>query len=127
MGNVKDVTTLIDNKLGISLYVSETLFLKRQARMYNVAYLASIHRPSSVRHALKLNFLSAQDDTLVLAKANRLEFYAQQQDGLVLQHSKAIYGKVIMLQSMAGQDICQIEESRWNLWAVWNSSATREI
>ncbi|KAG9672860.1 DNA damage-binding protein 1, partial [Aureobasidium melanogenum] len=65
-----------------------------------MAYLASIHRPSSVRHALKLNFLSAQDDTLVVAKANRLEFYAQQQDGLVLQHSKAIYGKVIMLQSI---------------------------
>ncbi|KAH0175179.1 DNA damage-binding protein 1, partial [Aureobasidium melanogenum] len=65
-----------------------------------MAYLASIHRPSSVRHALKLNFLSAEDDTLVVAKANRLEFYAQQQDGLVLQHSKAIYGKVIMLQSI---------------------------
>ncbi|KAI5270696.1 hypothetical protein E4T47_06014 [Aureobasidium subglaciale] len=65
-----------------------------------MAYLASIHRPSSVRHALKLNFLSADEDTLVVAKANRLEFYAQQQDGLVLQHSKAIYGKVIMLQAI---------------------------
>ncbi|THX08018.1 hypothetical protein D6D17_04449 [Aureobasidium pullulans] len=65
-----------------------------------MAYLASIHRPSSVRHALKLNFLSADEDTLVVAKANRLEFYTQQEDGLVLQHSKAIYGKVIMLQSI---------------------------
>jgi DNA damage-binding protein 1 len=32
-----------------------------------MAYLASIHRPSSVRHALKLNFLSPDDDTLVVA------------------------------------------------------------
>jgi DNA damage-binding protein 1 len=32
-----------------------------------MAYLASIHRPSSVRHALKLNFLAADEDTLVVA------------------------------------------------------------
>ena len=65
-----------------------------------MAYLASIHRPSSVRHALKLNFLDAEEETLVVAKSNRLEFYAQHPDGLVLQHSKAIYGKVTMLQSL---------------------------
>ncbi|GAB7346751.1 hypothetical protein MBLNU459_g1856t3 [Dothideomycetes sp. NU459] len=63
-----------------------------------MAYLASIHRPSSVRHALKLKFLDPQEDTLVIAKSNRLEFYSQEQDGLSLQHSKAIYGRVTMLQ-----------------------------
>lgn len=65
-----------------------------------MAYLASIHRPSSVRHALKLNFLNAEDETLVVAKANRLEFYSQQDEGLILHHSKTIYGKVTMLQRL---------------------------
>ncbi|KAF2226941.1 mono-functional DNA-alkylating methyl methanesulfonate N-term-domain-containing protein [Elsinoe ampelina] len=65
-----------------------------------MAYIASIHRPSSVRHAIKINFLDAEEDTLVVAKSNRLEFYAQTEDGLVLRHSKAIYGKVILLNKL---------------------------
>ncbi|KAJ4351757.1 uncharacterized protein N0V89_007100 [Didymosphaeria variabile] len=65
-----------------------------------MAYLAPIHRPSSIRHALKLNFLVADEDTLVVAKANRLEFYTQNAEGLSLQLSKAIYGKVTMLQKL---------------------------
>ncbi|KAJ4379673.1 hypothetical protein N0V86_004855 [Didymella sp. IMI 355093] len=65
-----------------------------------MAYIAPIHKPSSVRHALKLNFLNAEEDCLVVAKANRLEFYSQTADGLVLQHQKAIYGKVTMLQKL---------------------------
>jgi hypothetical protein len=32
-----------------------------------MAYIAPIHRPSSVRHALKLNFLTSDDDCLVVA------------------------------------------------------------
>ncbi|KAH7398342.1 mono-functional DNA-alkylating methyl methanesulfonate N-term-domain-containing protein [Pyrenochaeta sp. MPI-SDFR-AT-0127] len=65
-----------------------------------MAYIAPIHRPSSVRHALKLSFLAPDEDCLVVAKSNRLEFYIQNADGLTLQHSKAIYGKVTMLQKM---------------------------
>jgi len=34
---------------------------------WKMAYLASIHRPSSVRHALKLKFLHPEDETLVVA------------------------------------------------------------
>ncbi|UPX18848.1 uncharacterized protein EKO05_0009133 [Ascochyta rabiei] len=65
-----------------------------------MAYIVPIHKPSSVRHALKLNFLTADEDCLVVARANRLEFYSQTTDGLALQHSKAIYGKVTMLQKL---------------------------
>ncbi|KAF2800100.1 hypothetical protein K505DRAFT_370506 [Melanomma pulvis-pyrius CBS 109.77] len=65
-----------------------------------MAYIAPIHRPSSIRHALKLNFLDPDDDCLVVAKSNRLEFYTQNAEGLSLQHSKAIYGKVTMLQKL---------------------------
>ncbi|MCJ1249851.1 hypothetical protein MMC30_007077 [Trapelia coarctata] len=65
-----------------------------------MAYLAPIHRPSSVRHALRLNFFKADEECVVVAKANRLELYAQTPNGLSLQHSKAIYGRVTMLQKL---------------------------
>ena len=32
-----------------------------------MAYIAPIHKPSSVRHALKLHLLSAEEDCLVVA------------------------------------------------------------
>jgi hypothetical protein len=32
-----------------------------------MAYLAPIHRPSSVRHALKLNLLNPEEECLVIA------------------------------------------------------------
>ncbi|RMD43799.1 hypothetical protein DV735_g1361, partial [Chaetothyriales sp. CBS 134920] len=38
-----------------------------------MSYVVPVHRPSGVRHALKLRFLSSTQDTLVVAKANRLE------------------------------------------------------
>ncbi|KAL8922971.1 MAG: hypothetical protein Q9172_003349 [Xanthocarpia lactea] len=65
-----------------------------------MAYLAPIHRPSSVRHALKIRFLSPDEDSLVVAKANRLEIYSLSQDGLVLSHTRTLYGKVTMLERL---------------------------
>jgi len=62
-----------------------------------MAYIAPIHRPSSVRHALKLRLLTPDDECLVVAKASRLEIYNQTPEGLSLQHSKAIYGRVTVL------------------------------
>ena len=65
-----------------------------------MAYLAPIHRPTSIRHALKLNLLSSEEECLVLAKANRLEIYSQTPDGLILLHSRSLYGKVTMLEKL---------------------------
>lgn len=68
-----------------------------------MAYLAPIHRPSSVRHAIKLSFLGPDSDDLIVAKANRLEIYSpspQAPEQLVLQHSKTLYGKVTLLQKL---------------------------
>ncbi|KKY22382.1 putative uv-damaged dna binding [Diplodia seriata] len=65
-----------------------------------MAYIAPIHRPSSVRHAIKLNLLSNDEESLVVAKSNRLEVYLQSDDGLVLHHSQAVYGKVTMLNRL---------------------------
>ena len=35
-----------------------------------MAYLAPIHRPTSVRHAIKLQFLTPDEDCLVVAYGN---------------------------------------------------------
>ncbi|KAK5121541.1 hypothetical protein LTR85_005375 [Meristemomyces frigidus] len=68
-----------------------------------MAYLAPIHRPSSVRHAIKLSFLAPDSEDLIVAKANRLEIYSpnpQQPDQLSLRHSKSLYGKVTLLHKL---------------------------
>ncbi|KAL8854323.1 MAG: hypothetical protein Q9221_000809 [Calogaya cf. arnoldii] len=65
-----------------------------------MAYIAPIHRPSSIRHALKTRFLNADEDSLVVAKANRLEIYSLVEDGLVLSHTRTLYGKVTMLERL---------------------------
>ena len=65
-----------------------------------MAYVAPIHRPTSVRHGLKLRFMAADEDCLILAKSNRIELYKQSQDGLLLCHARSIYGKVTMLERL---------------------------
>ncbi|KIW01818.1 uncharacterized protein PV09_06671 [Verruconis gallopava] len=68
-----------------------------------MAYIAPIHRPSSVRHALKLRFLDPDEDCLVVAKSNRLEFYTQspEDDGfLQLRHSRLLHGKITVLNKI---------------------------
>ncbi|PQE03739.1 dna damage-binding 1 protein [Rutstroemia sp. NJR-2017a BBW] len=57
-----------------------------------MAYLAPIHRPSSVRLTLRLNLLDPSEECLVLASTN---------EGLVMAHSKAIYGRISMLQKIS--------------------------
>ena len=68
-----------------------------------MAYLAPIHRPSSVRHALKLSFLAPDSDDLVVAKANRIEVWSAASatdPTLVHRHTKALYGKVTLLHKL---------------------------
>ncbi|KIW12838.1 hypothetical protein PV08_08025 [Exophiala spinifera] len=63
-----------------------------------MSYVVPIHRPSGVRHAIKLNFLEPNVDTLVIAKANRLEIYEQGAEGLTLLHAKTVYGYITILE-----------------------------
>jgi DNA damage-binding protein 1 len=68
-----------------------------------MAYIAPIHRPSSVRHALKISFLTPDSDDLIVAKANRLEIYSpnpQAPEQLLLRHAKTIYGKITLLHKV---------------------------
>lgn len=66
-----------------------------------MSYVVPIHRPSGVRHALKLNFLSPVEEAVVIAKANRLDIYAQSPiEGLTLLYSKSVYGYITMLERL---------------------------
>lgn len=66
-----------------------------------MSYIVPVHRPSGTRLAIKLQFLEAQSETVVVAKANRLELYAFSPDtGLTLAHSRAVYGYIVMLEAI---------------------------
>ncbi|EER24707.1 hypothetical protein D8B26_004933 [Coccidioides posadasii str. Silveira] len=65
-----------------------------------MAYITPLHHASSVDNAIKLQFMNPGEDCLVVAKSNRLEFYLPTPDGLSLQHAKAIYGKISVLQKV---------------------------
>ncbi|KAJ4289460.1 hypothetical protein N0V88_006941 [Collariella sp. IMI 366227] len=69
-----------------------------------MAYVAPIHRPSSVRHALRCHVLSAEEESLVLAKANRLEIWRLSEGALALAHSKVINGTISILQKLRPKD-----------------------
>ncbi|GKZ53193.1 hypothetical protein AnigIFM49718_005777 [Aspergillus niger] len=62
-----------------------------------MAYVVPIHRASSIRNALKLHFMNAEEETLVVAKANRLEIYSLTPEGLNLAASCSLFAKVTML------------------------------
>ncbi|KAF3484447.1 DNA damage-binding protein 1a [Arthroderma uncinatum] len=74
-----------------------------------MAYIAPIHSASSIRNALKAQFMKAGEDCLVVGKSNRLEIYTQSLDGLVLRHSKAVYGKITVLQKLYRPDPAQTD------------------
>ncbi|CAJ0549478.1 Ff.00g030910.m01.CDS01 [Fusarium sp. VM40] len=65
-----------------------------------MAYVAPIHRATSIRHALRANVLSPDIDDLVVAKANRLEIWRLTEEGLVCLQTKLIHGTISMLQRL---------------------------
>ncbi|KAK3687711.1 mono-functional DNA-alkylating methyl methanesulfonate N-term-domain-containing protein [Podospora appendiculata] len=69
-----------------------------------MAYIAPIHRPSSVRHTIRANVFSADEESLVLAKANRLEIWRLADGLLSVAHSQAIYGTITILQRLRPKD-----------------------
>ncbi|KAK0636717.1 mono-functional DNA-alkylating methyl methanesulfonate N-term-domain-containing protein [Bombardia bombarda] len=71
-----------------------------------MSYIAPIHRPTSVRHALRTNLLSPDEETLVLAKANRLELWqlSPKEGQLVIAHSTVVNGTISILQKLRPKD-----------------------
>ncbi|KAM4060464.1 mono-functional DNA-alkylating methyl methanesulfonate N-term domain-containing protein [Hirsutella rhossiliensis] len=70
-----------------------------------MAYVAPVHKPTSIRHALRIRFLSPHHEDLVLAKANRLEIWRLTDDGITCLHTKLIYGTISMLQRLQPKDL----------------------
>ncbi|KAK8051953.1 hypothetical protein PG993_003338 [Apiospora rasikravindrae] len=72
-----------------------------------MAYVVPIHRPHSVRHALRASlYPEDEDDCLVLGKANRLEFWkVDRETGLLVEvDSKVVNGTITMLQRLRPRD-----------------------
>ncbi|PMD35985.1 hypothetical protein L207DRAFT_556516 [Hyaloscypha variabilis F] len=98
-----------------------------------MAYLAPIHRPSSVRHALKLNLLDPGEECLVLAKANRIEIWTAvpESNRREMRHSKAIFGTVSMLAKIrpvgAKTDHLLIGTIRFQYFTVFWDPETQQL
>ncbi|KAK4134513.1 hypothetical protein BT67DRAFT_296361 [Trichocladium antarcticum] len=95
-----------------------------------MAYIAPIHKPSSVRHALRSHLLSADEESLVLAKANRLEIWRLSEDSLVQVHSTTVNGTISILQKLrpkdAKTDMLFIGTDRFDYFTVaWNPETLR--
>ncbi|KAK3400032.1 mono-functional DNA-alkylating methyl methanesulfonate N-term-domain-containing protein [Sordaria brevicollis] len=69
-----------------------------------MAYVAPIHRPSSVRHALRINLLSPEEESLIIAKTNRIEIWKLADGHLSMIHSKVINGTITILQKLQPRD-----------------------
>ncbi|OAA77040.1 DNA damage-binding protein 1 [Akanthomyces lecanii RCEF 1005] len=69
-----------------------------------MAYVAPVHLPTSIRHAIRLQFSSPDHDDLIVAKANRLEIWRVTQDGMTCLHTKVVHGTICMLQRLRPKD-----------------------
>ncbi|KAI9736439.1 MAG: hypothetical protein M1818_006173 [Claussenomyces sp. TS43310] len=96
-----------------------------------MAYVVPIHRPSSARHAIKLNLLDAEEECLVVAKANRVEIWVRSAEGLTRIHTKSIHGRIAMLQKVrpahSSADHLFIGTERFQYFTARWDSQTRQL
>ncbi|EJT78336.1 hypothetical protein GGTG_03437 [Gaeumannomyces tritici R3-111a-1] len=96
-----------------------------------MAYIAPIHRASSVRHALQVRLLPEGEPCLVLAKSNRLEVWQVAGGHLTLTHSKTIHGTIVMLQALQPKDspteMILVGTDRFRYFSVLWNQETREL
>ncbi|KAI8632472.1 mono-functional DNA-alkylating methyl methanesulfonate N-term-domain-containing protein [Xylariaceae sp. FL1651] len=92
-----------------------------------MAYIAPIHRPNSVRHAVRLSLFPDEPECLVVAKANRLEVWKLEDTG-ALAHTNTQYvnGTISMLQRLrprdADTDLLFVGTDRFQYFTVgWDS------
>ncbi|WXC65387.1 hypothetical protein SNK03_011191 [Fusarium graminearum] len=96
-----------------------------------MAYVAPIHRATSIRHALRANVIDPEIDDLIVAKANRLEIWRLTEEGLVCQQTKLIHGTISMLQRLRPKgsetDLLFIGTDRLQYFnLIWND-ATKQL
>ncbi|ROW16695.1 hypothetical protein VPNG_01681 [Cytospora leucostoma] len=91
-----------------------------------MAYIAPIHRPSSIRHALSVKLFSDGEESLVIAKANRLEIYGLGENQLVLRQSTLVNGTISIIQKLSPKDtptdLLFVGTDRFQFFTLaWNS------
>ncbi|KAI8949035.1 mono-functional DNA-alkylating methyl methanesulfonate N-term-domain-containing protein [Xylaria longipes] len=96
-----------------------------------MAYIAPIHRPNSVRHAIRLGLFPDEPECLVVAKTNRLEIWKLEDTG-ALAHTNTQYvnGTISMLQRLqprdADTDLLFVGTDRFQYFTVgWDSAKGR--
>ncbi|KAL0930509.1 DNA damage-binding protein 1a [Colletotrichum truncatum] len=68
-----------------------------------MSYVAPIHRPSSIRQALRLR-LSEDEESLVVSRSNRLEIWRVTPNDMYLVDSASLYGTILLLQRLSPKD-----------------------
>ncbi|KAF9874729.1 DNA damage-binding protein 1 [Colletotrichum karsti] len=96
-----------------------------------MSYIAPIHRPSSIRHALRIR-LSGDEDSLVVSRSNRLEVWRVTQDDMYMVSSAALYGTILLLQRLSPKDhetdLLFVGTDRFQYFtARWDSKAQRLV
>ncbi|KAI1310424.1 mono-functional DNA-alkylating methyl methanesulfonate N-term-domain-containing protein [Xylaria venustula] len=96
-----------------------------------MAYIAPIHRPNSVRHAIRLGLFPDEPECLVVAKANRLETWKLEDSGtLVHANTQYVNGTISMLQRLrprdADTDLLFVGTDRFQYFTVgWDAAKGR--
>ncbi|KAI1656779.1 mono-functional DNA-alkylating methyl methanesulfonate N-term-domain-containing protein [Daldinia decipiens] len=96
-----------------------------------MAYIAPIHRPNSVRHALRVNLFPGEDECLILAKTNRLEIWKLHESGtLVHTDTKRVNGTISILQKLQPRDtkteLVFVGTDRFHYFTFgWNTTTKR--
>ncbi|WYZ45974.1 hypothetical protein EsH8_IX_000199 [Colletotrichum jinshuiense] len=96
-----------------------------------MSYVAPIHRPSSIRQALRIR-LSEHDEneSLVVARSNRLEVWRVTPTDMYMLGSAAVYGTILLLQRLrpkdSKSDLLFVGTDRFQYFtAQWDSGTQR--
>ncbi|KAI8962326.1 mono-functional DNA-alkylating methyl methanesulfonate N-term-domain-containing protein [Daldinia sp. FL1419] len=96
-----------------------------------MSYIAPIHRPNSVRHALRVNLFPGEDECLIIAKTNRLEIWKLHESGtLVHTDTKRVNGTITILQKLQPRDtkteLVFVGTERFHYFTLgWNTTSGR--
>ncbi|KAI0116904.1 mono-functional DNA-alkylating methyl methanesulfonate N-term-domain-containing protein [Daldinia grandis] len=97
-----------------------------------MAYIAPIHRPNSVRHALRVNLFPGEDECLILAKTNRLEIWKLHESGTLVQtDTRRVNGTISILQKLQPRDtkteLVFVGTDRFHYFTLGWNTTTKKI
>ncbi len=70
-------------------------------------YVATSQKPTAVKSAIVCSFTGTDEQNLVMARGNRLEFHSLTSDGLVPIFDVGIYGNILTLASFRPPTLAQ--------------------